>query len=138
MTITTIQFQNISCNPIRSLVPTYSQSLFSVPSMLQPQATINLLSVSRDLSFLATSFKWNHIVGGLPHLASFTEHNVLDVHPSRSIISASFLFMAECYSIVRACVLSLLSYAQLFATLWAVARQAPLSVGFSRQEYWSG
>ena len=71
-------------------------------------------------------------------LISFTEHNVLDVHPSRSIISASFLFMAECYSIVRACVLSLLSYAQLFATLWAVARQAPLSMGFSRQEYWSG
>ena len=25
-----------------------------------------------------------------------------------------------------------------FAVLWAVARQAPLSVGFSRQEYWSG
>ena len=23
-------------------------------------------------------------------------------------------------------------------TPWAVARQAPLSVGFSRQEYWSG
>ena len=23
-------------------------------------------------------------------------------------------------------------------TLWTVARQAPLSVGFSRQEYWSG
>ena len=27
---------------------------------------------------------------------------------------------------------------QLFATLWTVAYQAPLSVGFSRQEYWSG
>ena len=25
-----------------------------------------------------------------------------------------------------------------FATLWTVAHQAPLSVGFSRQEYWSG
>ena len=24
------------------------------------------------------------------------------------------------------------------ANLWTVARQAPLSVGFSRQEYWSG
>ena len=24
------------------------------------------------------------------------------------------------------------------ATPWTVARQAPLSVGFSRQEYWSG
>ena len=27
---------------------------------------------------------------------------------------------------------------QLFATLWTVARQAPLSMGFFRQEYWSG
>ena len=25
-----------------------------------------------------------------------------------------------------------------FSTPWTVARQAPLSVGFSRQEYWSG
>jgi len=27
---------------------------------------------------------------------------------------------------------------RLFATLWTVAHQAPLSMGFSRQEYWSG
>ena len=27
---------------------------------------------------------------------------------------------------------------QLFMTLWTVAHQAPLSVGFFRQEYWSG
>ena len=27
---------------------------------------------------------------------------------------------------------------RLFATLWMIARQAPLSVGFLRQEYWSG
>ena len=27
---------------------------------------------------------------------------------------------------------------QLFATPWTVARQAPLSVEFSRQDYWSG
>ena len=25
-----------------------------------------------------------------------------------------------------------------FATSWTIARQAPLSMGFSRQEYWSG
>ena len=30
------------------------------------------------------------------------------------------------------------SRAQLFTTPWTVARQAPLSVGFSRQEHWSG
>jgi len=31
-----------------------------------------------------------------------------------------------------------LSRVQLFATLWTVAHQAPPSMGFSRQEYWSG
>ena len=31
-----------------------------------------------------------------------------------------------------------LSHVQLFATLWTVAYQASLSMGFSRQEYWSG
>ena len=34
--------------------------------------------------------------------------------------------------------LSCFSRVQLFVTLWTVARQAPLSMGFSRQEYWSG
>ena len=36
------------------------------------------------------------------------------------------------------CVLSCFSRVQLFATLWTVALQAPLSMGFSRQEDWSG
>ena len=31
-----------------------------------------------------------------------------------------------------------LNCVQLFATLWTIARQAPLSMEFSRQEYWSG
>ena len=35
--------------------------------------------------------------------------------------------MLSCFSCVR-----------LFVTLWTVARQAPLSLGFSRQELWSG
>ena len=30
-----------------------------------------------------------------------------------------------------------LSHVQLFATPWTVAHQAPLSMGFPRQEYWS-
>ena len=36
------------------------------------------------------------------------------------------------------CVLSHYSRVQLLATLWTVAHQAPLSMGFSRQENWSG
>ena len=31
-----------------------------------------------------------------------------------------------------------LSRVQLFVTPWAIAYQAPLSMGFSRQEYWTG
>ena len=31
-----------------------------------------------------------------------------------------------------------LSRTQLFATPWTIAQQAPPSMGFSRQEYWSG
>ena len=34
--------------------------------------------------------------------------------------------------------LSHFSRVQLFATPWTVAHQASLSMGFSRQEYWSG
>ena len=36
------------------------------------------------------------------------------------------------------CVLSRSSRVQLFESPWTVALQAPLSMGFSRQEYWSG
>ena len=32
----------------------------------------------------------------------------------------------------------MLSHARLFVTLWTAAHQAPLSMGFSKQEYWSG
>ena len=32
----------------------------------------------------------------------------------------------------------LLSRVRLLATLWTAAYQGPLSMGFSRQEYWSG
>ena len=36
---------------------------------------------------------------------------------------------------IRVC---MLSHVWLFATPWTIAHQAPLSMGFPRQEYWSG
>ena len=47
----------------------------------------------------------------------------------------SYYFVESSELVLRAC---LLSHVQLFATPWTVARQVPLSVEFSRQEYWSG
>ena len=39
--------------------------------------------------------------------------------------------------VMHACMLSHFSHVRLFVTLWTVACQAPLSMGFSRQEYWN-
>ena len=36
------------------------------------------------------------------------------------------------------CMLSHFSRVRLFTIPWTVAHQAPLSLGFPRQEYWSG
>ena len=51
-------------------------------------------------------------------------------------------FTKETYSreqrLHACCMLSHFSHVRLFATLWTVAHQALLSMGFSRQEYWSG
>ena len=40
--------------------------------------------------------------------------------------------------LLHMCKLSRFSCVRLFVTLWVVGSQAPLSMGFSRQEHWSG
>ena len=59
-----------------------------------------------------------------------TEWSKLVLREKRWIIVTSGVCVC-----VRACTLS---HVQLFATLWTVARQALLFMGFYRQEYWSG
>ena len=50
-----------------------------------------------------------------------------------------FLFSYVCVCVcICVCVLSHFSHVRLFVTPWTVAHQAPLSMGFSRQEYWNG
>ena len=39
---------------------------------------------------------------------------------------------------MHVCLTQSLNCVQLFTTSWTVARQVPLSVGFYKQEYWSG
>ena len=46
-----------------------------------------------------------------------------------------FSFFRDILNHVYVC---MLSHVQLFATPWMVALQAPLSIRFSRQEYWDG
>ena len=56
--------------------------------------------------------------------------------PSSAFLSFFFFFLVF-LSFMNLCVLSHFSRVWLCTTPWTVARQAPLSMGFSRQEYWS-
>ena len=58
------------------------------------------------------------------------------VAKSRTQLSDFFFFFSRTQSFTGS--VYILSRVQLFATLWSVAGQAPLSMRFSRQEYWSG
>ena len=54
-------------------------------------------------------------------------------------IQLFFLNVCVCVCVcARAHALSHFSCVPLFVTLWTIVCQAPLSMGFSRQEYWSG
>ena len=48
------------------------------------------------------------------------------------------MFTKALFTIANKLCVFVFSHVQFFATPWTVACQAPLSMGFSRQEYWSG
>ena len=74
------------------------------------------------------------IIGRLQHfhMKGGQKRQMLSAYSIRPQTVATWYFM------VRAWGLSHFSRTRLFVTLWIVARQAPLSMGFSRQEYWGG
>jgi len=55
-----------------------------------------------------------------------------------SIFICIFICMSKQPGILCVLCAQALSHVRLFVSLWTVAHQAPLSMGFSRQEYWSG
>ena len=48
------------------------------------------------------------------------------------------MLCAMTWMCIRVCLHSFFSRVQLFVTPWTVVSQPPLSMGFSRQQYWSG
>ena len=80
----------------------------------------------------------------LAHVSPQTIHfRVLDkspvLGPTRGPPSCNNTIISVCACVCLWCVCTpLLSCVRLFATPWTVACQAPLSVGLSRQKYWSG
>ena len=55
-----------------------------------------------------------------------------------SVVLVSAIQQSESAICIHVCMLTRFSCVPLFATLWTVARQALLSMRFSRREHWSG
>ena len=64
----------------------------------------------------------------------FTNHWYAKLRKVVCILPFIFVFLVPC----KVRVLSHFSRVRLFETLWTFAHQVPLSMGFSRPEYWSG
>ena len=68
---------------------------------------------------------------------------IIDPYPPKKLsgnlsISSRRMYWGHIEDLCWVCLLSHFSCVQLFVILQTVAVQAPLSMGFSRQEYWSG
>ena len=100
--------------------------------------------MSTHSSILAWEIPWTEEPGGLQSMGSqksqiqWLKNNNLSINrtnlcespsedPQQSVMSAQELLL-----------LTPFSHVWLFATPWTVGHQAPLSMGFSRQGYWSG
>ena len=113
-------FSNESFLPIGW--PKYWRFSFSIsPSNEYP----GLISFRRD---------WFDLLAVQGTLKSLLQH-----HSSKaSVLQCSAFFMVQLSHPYMKVKVKLLSHVQLFVTLWTIACQAPLSMGFSRQEYWRG
>ena len=100
------------------------------------------LSCAMDVGRKLSTSRWHlllkdleeSLVWGLPLIQSSSELRAAYVSLREMSPRINVLEYYCCVS----CVLRCFSRVRLFSTPWTVARQAPLSVGFSRQEYWSG
>ena len=91
------------------------------PSFYFPLKLLHFSFLTSGLRISASCFRLQLLS------SAFLEHN------KSSCCLLSTIGKALCL-----CVLSRSSRVWLFVTLWTAARQAPLSMGFSRHEYWSG
>ena len=83
----------------------------------------------------------NRDPGSLPRLGAPLQGHPFPQLPGGSARLASQFSSSLCpvpTSLIHSVCAQLLRCIQLIVTLWTVAHQAPLPMGFSRQEYWSG
>ena len=116
----------LSSIPSTGYVSSTSQSLLTIPlpwSQLPPRSRLANPAPGRNYSCAPVSI-----------ISVFCPGSPV----SGSIFLPLLIFELLLLEITCACVLSHFSHVQLFATSWTIACQTPLSMGFFRQEFWSG
>ena len=99
-------------------------------SCFSPQ---QLLDLHRKWKFTMT-LPSPHLQPGLKPKRTVTKSMI----PTLMEIKRKTSLMQRSHAHMPMCVLSCFSPVRFFDTLWTVAFQAPLSMGFSRQRFWSG
>ena len=116
---------------------TQSVWLFTTPWTAVHQAFLSITNFQSLLKFMSIEsiMLSNHLIFCRPLLLP-------SIFPSIRVFSNESVLRIRCPGVLTCsnlcvCVKLLQSCLTLF-DLWTIARQAPLSMGFSRQEYWSG
>ena len=120
------QFQSLFCTTPGSTIHTIATEM----------AAAFLLLYSRGAIYIAcneNSF-WELLVNGLVSGRPHGLNNPYFLSPPGPLQQAQLYFILG----VMCAVLNHFSHVWLSVTPWTVACHAPLSMGFSRQEYWSG
>ena len=86
---------------------------------------------NRKKNFLCNENSWDLLFQHYIYIYTHTHRRMYIMY-----CNVSYIYPVLHY--IPVCTLSCSSCVWLFATLWAVAYQIPLSLEFSRQEYWSG
>ena len=109
---------------------------------IEQKVSPSVYPVPLDTQFLSGNTMWVPIVLHKWELSRFfyTLFILLELDVEKTYVLHSMVYHTYLTGLLRhiLCMLMLRCFSSvcLFATLWSIALQAPLSMGFSRQEYW--
>ena len=122
-----------------------SSPLRDCPSYILPTMETGFIGFaqlfSQTLQLLDSFWPLAHTLpGGTPDIATTPAQHLLSSTPSNNLWNGPSCLYSWTTTVISQPPLHARSFShvRVFATLWTVACQVPLSRGFSRQEYWSG